>query len=73
MSLSLQQLAEALQLEFSGDADIKIGNVASLKSATDRDLCFLLHKKYLADLAASDCAAVILPAEFADQADARAM
>ena len=73
MSLSLQQLAEALQLEFSGDADVEISNVASLESATEQDLCFLLHKRYLADLAASDCAAVILPAEFADQADARAM
>ncbi len=63
MSLNLQQLAAALQLEFHGEPGLTISGVASLKSATPQDLCFVQHRKYLGDIAASQCAAVILTPE----------
>lgn len=61
MSLELQQLAAALDLEFDGPADLEISGVASPRSACAGDLCFVQHKNYLAEIATSDCAAVILP------------
>jgi len=73
MSLSLQQLAGQLNLEFRGDPDLEIGSVASLTSADAGDLCFVQQRKYLAALSASRCGAVILPAELADEAGERAM
>lgn len=73
MSLTLQQIAEALQLEFQGNAELEINNVASLKSATQGDLCFIQHKSYLGELAASDCSAVILPPDLVSDAGQGAM
>ena len=73
MSLNLQQLAAALQLEFQGEPGLTISGVASLKSATPRDLCFVQHRKYLADVAASQCGAVILTRELSTQIDDRAV
>lgn len=61
MSLDLQQLAAALQLEFDGVADLQITGVASPVSAQPGELCFIQHKKYLADITGSHCSAVILP------------
>ena len=65
MSLSLQQLAKALQSQFRGDADMLITGVASLPGARAGDLCFVQRKKYLTDIIASDCSAVIVPPELA--------
>jgi len=67
MSLNLQQLAAALQLEYRGDADQLISGVASPGSAGAGDLCYLLHKKYLDDIASSQCSAVIVSPELGDQ------
>lgn len=61
MSLNLRQLADLLHLQFDGDADLKISGVASPSAASAGDLCFAQHEKYLADVAASGCSAVILP------------
>jgi UDP-3-O-[3-hydroxymyristoyl] glucosamine N-acyltransferase len=72
MSLNLQQLSEALQLEFRGDPELVISGVASPRSAVAGDLCFIQRRKYLADIAASACSAVLLPAELADELDDRA-
>lgn len=72
MSLNLQQLSEALQLEFRGDPKLEISGVATLRSAVAGDLCFIQRRKYLRDIAASACSAVLLPAELADDVDDRA-
>ena len=73
MSLTLQQIAESLELEFRGDGGIEISGVASLPSASVGDLSFIQQKSYLKDLAASECGAVILPAALAGEAGARAL
>jgi UDP-3-O-[3-hydroxymyristoyl] glucosamine N-acyltransferase len=65
MSLNLQQLAKALRLEFRGDAGLAVNGVASPKSALAGELCFVQDRKYLGDINASDCSAVILTAELA--------
>jgi len=73
MSLSLQQLAKVLELEFHGDAGLMINGVASAKSARAGDLCFILSKKYVDGIAASNCSAVILPADLADRVEGKAL
>jgi len=73
MTLKLQQLAEALQLEFRGDPDIEISGVATLQSAAAGDLCFVQRRTYLPDLARSACAAVLLPGELAAEVEGRAI
>ena len=73
MSLNLQQLAEALGLEFSGDAECEIAGVSSPGRAGPRDLCFLLQKKYLDEVQHSDCAAVILTPELASSVTGKAL
>lgn len=72
MSLNLQQLSEALQLEFRGDPNLEISGVATPRSAVAGDLCFIQRRKYLRDIAASACSVVLLPAELADEVDDRA-
>ena len=67
MKLTLRQLAELLQLKFKGDPDLEIHRVASLTSAVSGDLCFIQQKKYIRELAVSQCSALIVPVDF-DQA-----
>jgi len=73
MSLTLQQLAESLDLEFRGDPDLVINGVASPASAKGGDLCYLLGKKYLAEIADSLCSAVIVHPQFAQLIAAKAV
>ena len=72
MSLKLQQLAEALRLEFHGDPELEISGVATPQAAGPGDLCFIQRKAYLRDIAASACGAVLVPGELADEIDGRA-
>ncbi len=72
MTLSLQQLAAKLGLEFHGDPELQINSVASLVSAASGDLCFVQERKYLAALVASRCSAVILPTDLVTEAGQRA-
>jgi len=65
MCLTLQQLAKSLDLEFRGDPGLSIESVNSPGSAQAGDLCYLLEEKYLPEIAASRCSAVILPRELA--------
>ena len=65
MSTTLRQLAEALQLEFQGDGDTPITGVASLAAAGPGDLCFIQQRRYLEQLQASRCAAVIVDHDLA--------
>jgi len=73
MSLNLQQLAEALKLEYQGDADLLISGVASPGSAGPGDICYLLRQKTLGDIVASGCSAVILPPELGDAVKDKAL
>jgi UDP-3-O-[3-hydroxymyristoyl] glucosamine N-acyltransferase len=73
MSLKLQQLAKALKLEFRGDAGLIINGVASSRSARAGDLCFMLSKKYVDGVTASNCSAVILPPQMADAIEDKAL
>jgi len=73
MSLNLQQMAEALGLEFRGDADLMINGVASSGSATASDLCFILSVKYVEAVNASNCSAVISPPELAIAVEGKAL
>jgi len=73
MGVSLQQLAEALQLEYRGDANLLINAVASPGSAVAGDLCYLLNRKTLGDIGASQCSAVIAPQELADAVKGKAL
>ncbi len=73
MSLNLQQLANALNLEFRGDSGLTIKGVASPDSATSNDMCFVQQPKYLADINRSECGVVILTPELADSVDNKAL
>lgn len=73
MSLTLEQLATELGLEFRGAPDLEIGGVASLASARAGDLCFVQHRKYLDALSESRCSAVILAPEHAAAAGETAL
>lgn len=65
MSLNLQQLAKALELEYRGEAGLEINGVASPKSAQPGELCFIQDQKFLDEISTSHCSAVILPAALA--------
>ena len=73
MSLNLQQLAEALQLEYQGAPDLVVKAVATPESATGDDLCFMYQPKYLDDIDASKCGVVILPPELVDAVKGKAL
>lgn len=64
---SLGELADRLDLAFSGDANRIITGLATLAGAGGSDLAFLAEKKYLPQLAASAAGAVILPPELVAQ------
>jgi UDP-3-O-[3-hydroxymyristoyl] glucosamine N-acyltransferase len=73
MSLNLQQLAKELELEFLGDAGLVVNGVASPKSAVAGELCFVQEQKYLDDINASNCSAVILPAELSAEVNGKSL
>lgn len=73
MSLNLQQLAKALELEFRGDTGLMIHGVASANSALAGDLCFILSNKYVDGVTASKCSAVILPPDLASEIEGKAL
>jgi UDP-3-O-[3-hydroxymyristoyl] glucosamine N-acyltransferase len=59
--ISAGELAKHLNLECEGDRQQIISSVASFRSATPNDLCFLQSETYLDQLLNSQCGAVILP------------
>lgn len=63
MSVTLRQLAQSLNIEFSGDPELLIHAVSSLPSAMEGNLCFINNKKYIEALASSLCSAVIVPVD----------
>lgn len=73
MSLNLQQLAKALELEYRGDVGLTINGVASPKSALQGDLCFILSKNYVEDVVSSKCSVVILPPDLVPAVGGKAL
>ena len=67
MKLTLQQLADQLQLKYTGEPDQEISGVSSLTSAKVGDLCFIQQKKYVRELSDSNCSVILVPLNF-DQA-----
>ena len=64
---SLGELADRLDLQFSGDATRPITGIANLASAGPSDLSFFVERKYLEQLRTTGAAAVIVAAEYAQQ------
>ena len=63
----LGELADRLDLKFSGDARRGIAGLGTLAAAGPADLAFMVSEKYLSQLARTRAAAVILAPEFVDQ------
>lgn len=64
---SLDELADRLDLTFSGDAGRKISGLATLVTAGPGQLSFMADKKYLSQLLATRAGAVILHPDFVEQ------
>ena len=62
---TLGELADQLDLTFTGDVHCTITGLASLREAGSNDLTFLSSKKFLPHLATTKAAAVILNPAFA--------
>ena len=73
MNLTLQQLANHLQLKYKGDAGVEISGVASLSGSVSGDLSFIQHQKYAQDLSKSQCSAVIVPVDFDSETNKKAL
>ena len=63
-SITVEQLCQRLQLEFTGDGARAISGVSSLQNAAGDDLCFIRGDKYRAQLEQSACGACIVPLGF---------
>ena len=59
MKRTLQQIAEAIEARLHGDKDLEVEGVASLASASPRELVFVEDEKYLSRALQSDAGAVI--------------
>jgi UDP-3-O-[3-hydroxymyristoyl] glucosamine N-acyltransferase len=58
-SLSLQQIADAVEGRVEGDGSVEVGSVASIGSASEHDLVFVEDEKHLSRALQSDAGAVI--------------
>jgi len=64
---TIAEIAELLNVEFSGDAKLCLKGIATLDSAGADQLSFFHNPKYTADLSRSSAGAVLVKAEYADQ------
>lgn len=64
MVISTKQIAESVQARLIGDGEVKISGIASLRSATARDLVFVEEEKNL-ESALSSPAGAVIAGEFA--------
>ena len=75
MAIKLAAIVHALAAEFDarlvGDADLLIEGLSTLEKATSRDLTFLSHPKYIAQLAHSSAACVVVAPSFESAATLR--
>ncbi len=61
--MKLSEIAERLQCELHGNADLVITDLKPIDEAGPQDLTFVSNKKYFAKLPTTRAAAVILPAD----------
>ncbi len=59
MKRSLRQIAEAVEARLQGDGSVELGGVASIGSASERDLVFVEEEKNLPRALQSGAGAVI--------------
>ncbi len=64
---SLEELAEKLNLTFSGEPGRRIAGLSTLEAAGPDQLAFLANRKYLPKLAATRAGAVILHPDFVER------
>jgi UDP-3-O-[3-hydroxymyristoyl] glucosamine N-acyltransferase len=62
--VKLRQIAHALGLEFEGDPELDLRNVAGLEDAASGDLSFVAGPRYRQAFVASGASAFLLPHEF---------
>jgi len=62
-SKSLAELAKLCNVDYDGEANYKLDNIAKLCDATPHDLCFIRNHKHLSELSTSQAGAVILSEE----------
>ncbi len=62
---TLAQLAEHIGARLRGPGELEVSGIGALASAREDQLCFLADKKHLAQLAATNAAAVILTEQMA--------
>jgi UDP-3-O-[3-hydroxymyristoyl] glucosamine N-acyltransferase len=67
---SLGELADRLDLAFSGDGSRKLTGLASLQAAGPGDITFFSERKFLSQLAATRAGAVILAQDYVEEAPA---
>ncbi|MBB3045932.1 UDP-3-O-[3-hydroxymyristoyl] glucosamine N-acyltransferase [Litorivivens lipolytica] len=72
-TFTLGELAEQLQLECVGDANLEIRGLATLASAGEGELTFLANPKYRRQLADTRASAVILHRDLASETDLPAL
>ncbi len=65
-SFTLGELAKSLGLKLSGDADVSISAISSLKLASADHISYISDKQYLEELRTTKAAAVILSPSFSD-------
>ena len=70
---SLGELADRLDLAFSGDASRTIEGLASLESAGPGDITFFSERRYLPQLAATRAGVVILASDYVAQSPANCL
>src|SRR6185369_10586300 len=70
MQSTLKQIAESVQAKLIGDGTIQIGGIASIKTATAKDLVFVEDEENL-DAALNSAAAAVIAGEFASSASTK--
>jgi UDP-3-O-[3-hydroxymyristoyl] glucosamine N-acyltransferase len=64
---TLEEIAAAIGGELRGDGATRIAGAASLAEASPNEISFFYHPRYISQLRKTAAAAVIVPADFAEQ------
>ena len=66
MTFTLEEIAAAICGQLHGDGATRISGAASLAEATQEEISFFYHPRYLPQLRKSNAAAVIVPLDFSE-------
>ena len=64
--MTLADIAHHLDIPFTGNGDVEVQGLATLKDAMPNQIAFLANRAYLKDLASTQAAAVLLHPEYAE-------